>query len=236
MPRASSSVAPLRAAVSGYRKGEETRTRILDVALGAFGGSGFATVTTRQIAREAGVNLPALTYYFGNKRGLYLACAHEIVARYREGMGAVAETSFVALHGPLAPGDARALLKRVFAALADFLLSARSTRNHSLFVQREIASPGPAFEILYAELWRPGIELATDLIVRTTGGRLCETEAQVRAVLMISSLTGFLSGLPVIARTAGKGDYAALVLAALDEQIDSLAMPGDNGLKQGATG
>ncbi|WEK44764.1 MAG: CerR family C-terminal domain-containing protein [Candidatus Sphingomonas colombiensis] len=235
MARPPSPIAPLRAAVSGYRKGEETRARILDVALGAFGGSGFATVTTRQIAREAEVNLPALTYYFGNKRGLYLACAHEIVARYREGMGAVAETSFAALSGQLAPDEARALLKRVFAALAHFLLSAQSTRNHSLFVQREIASPGPAFEILYAELWRPGIELATDLIVRTTQGRLSETEAQVRAVLMISSLTGFLSGLPVIARTAGKGDYAALVIAALDEQIDSLAAPAAHALRQSAS-
>ena len=45
---------------------------------------------------------------------------------------------------------------------------------------------------------------------------------QVRAVLMISSLTGFLSGLPVIARTAGKADYVALVIAALARQIDSL--------------
>ncbi|WP_067106350.1 CerR family C-terminal domain-containing protein [Sphingopyxis granuli] len=222
MPRSATPATPLRTASDGYRKGEETRARILAVALAAFGNSGFASVTTRQIAREAGVNLPALTYYFGNKRGLYLACAHAIVARYREGMGAVALTSYAALQEPLAPDAARALLKRLFAALARFLLATPGAQNPSLFVQREIASPGPAFEILYAELWRPGIELATDLIVQTTSGQLTETEAQVRAVLMISSLTGFLSGLPVIARTAGKADYVALVIAALARQIDSL--------------
>ena len=44
----------------------------------------------------------------------------------------------------------------------------------------------------------------------------------MRAILMLSSLTGFLSGLPVIARTAGKADYTAIVIAALEEQIDSL--------------
>jgi len=222
MPRTTAPIIPLRTAADGYRKGEETRTRILDVALTAFGNSGFASVTTRQIATEAGVNLPALTYYFGNKRGLYLACAHAIVAHYREGMGAVAEVSYAALCGPLTPDEARVLLKRLFAALARFLLAAPEAQNPSLFVQREIASPGPAFEILYAELWRPGIELATNLIIQTTSGRLTETEAQVRAILMISSLTGFLSGLPVIARTAGKADYTALVIAALEGQIDSL--------------
>lgn len=222
MARTTTPITPLRTAADGYRKGEETRTRILDVALTAFGNSGFASVTTRQIAKEAGVNLPALTYYFGNKRGLYLACAHAIVARYREGMGAVAEVSYAALCGPLTPDEARTLLKRLFAALARFLLAAPEAQNPSLFVQREIASPGPAFEILYAELWRPGIELATNLIIQTANGQLAETEAQVRAILMISSLTGFLSGLPVVARTAGKADYTALVIAALEGQIDSL--------------
>lgn len=53
---------------------------------------------------------------------------------------------------------------------------------------------------------------------------------------MISSLTGFLSGLPVIARAAGKGDYATLVIAALEEQIDSLAAPTAQASRRDATG
>ncbi len=222
MTETKSSASPLRTAVDGYAKGEETRARILDVALTAFGNSGFPGVTTRQIAKQAGVNLPALTYYFGNKRGLYLACAHAIVASYRNGMAPVAEVYYATLRAPLIAEEARSLLKRLFAELARFLLSTPGTQNPALFVQREIASPGPAFEILYAELWRPGIELVTNLIIQVSGGSFSETEAQIRAVLMISSLTGFLSGLPVIARAAGKADYLTLVIAALDGQIDSL--------------
>lgn len=222
MTKAKSSVPPLRSAVDGYRKGEETRARILDVALTEFGNSGFSSVTTRKIAKKAGVNLPALTYYFGNKRGLYLACAHAIVARYRDGLAPVAEVYSATLRGTLVPDEARTLLKRLFAELTRFLLSTSGNQNPALFVQREIASPGPAFEILYAELWRPGIELVTNLIIPASNGLLSEKEAQVRAVLMISSLTGFLSGLPVIARTSGKADYVGLVIAALDAQIGTL--------------
>tara|TARA_R110002033_G_scaffold98033_1_gene146419 strand:- start:1584 stop:2264 length:681 start_codon:yes stop_codon:yes gene_type:complete len=222
MTKAKSSAPPLRSAVDGYRKGEETRARILDVALTEFGNSGFSSVTTRKIAKKAGVNLPALTYYFGNKRGLYLACAHAIVARYRDGLAPVAEVYSATLRGTLVPDEARALLKRLFAELTRFLLSTSGNQNPALFVQREIASPGPAFEILYAELWRPGIELVTNLIIQASNGLLSEKEAQVRAVLMISSLTGFLSGLPVIARTSGKADYVGLVIAALDAQIGTL--------------
>lgn len=213
---------PLRSAATGYRKGEETRARILAAALSAFGNQGFAAVTTRQIAEEAGANLPALNYYFGNKQGLYLACAHEIVARYREGMGAVGGVALAALQAPLEAGAARVHLKRLMAALARFLLSSAGAQDRTLFVQREMASPGPAFEILYAELWRPGIELAAELIAQASGGKLETEDARVRAVMMIASLTGFQSGGPVIARSVGEGDQVARVIAALDAQVDAL--------------
>ncbi len=215
--------APLRPSGGGYRKGEETRRRILAIALRAFGNHGFAAVTTRQIAEAAGINLPALTYYFGNKEGLYLACAHDIASSFRLGVGDIAETAAAALGEPITADAARDLLKRLSASLAQFLLSADGAQDRALFVQQEMASPGPAFEILYAELWRPGIELAAALIARTTAGRLSGADSKVRAVLMIASLTGFSSGQRIIARTAGEGAHLEQVIAAIHEQIDALA-------------
>jgi AcrR family transcriptional regulator len=53
-----------------YRKGEETRHRILDAALEAFSEASFKAVTTRRISAAAGVSLPTLQYYFGDKEGL----------------------------------------------------------------------------------------------------------------------------------------------------------------------
>ena len=91
-PKARKPVAQ-RSTDAGYRKGEEMRKRILDTALAVFGSRGFSAATTRQIAETAGTNLPGLTYYFGNKEGLYLACAHEIAASFRQGVGAVAEVA-----------------------------------------------------------------------------------------------------------------------------------------------
>lgn len=211
------------AAPAGYRKGEETRARILAVALPAFGRQGYAEVTTRQIADQAGVNLPALTYYFGGKEGLYLACAQDIVARYRGGVGSIAQIAQEALGGELAPVDAAALLKQVMGALARFLLASRDSASRTLFVQREIASPGPAFEILYAELWRPGIDLAAALIARA-GRDMCDrNEARLRAVMMISSLTGLVEGRDIIARAISESEQAEKAIAILEQQIDQLA-------------
>jgi AcrR family transcriptional regulator len=64
----------------GYARGHETRARIVAAALRLFGERGFAGASTRDIAAEAGVNAPALQYYFDNKEGVYLACVEHIVS------------------------------------------------------------------------------------------------------------------------------------------------------------
>lgn len=70
-------VKPLRHSVGcGYARGKDTRQRIIESALEIFGAHGFDAATTRQIAQCAGVNPPALQYYFENKEGLYLACVN----------------------------------------------------------------------------------------------------------------------------------------------------------------
>ena len=62
---------PRRPTVGGYTRGDETRQRIIDAAVKLFGEHGFAGASTRDIATAAGVNAPALQYYFENKEGVY---------------------------------------------------------------------------------------------------------------------------------------------------------------------
>jgi AcrR family transcriptional regulator len=54
-------------------RGEETRRRILATALEMFAEQGYEATSTRLLAERAGVNLPAIPYYFGSKEGLYRA-------------------------------------------------------------------------------------------------------------------------------------------------------------------
>jgi TetR/AcrR family transcriptional regulator, regulator of cefoperazone and chloramphenicol sensitivity len=64
-----------------YPRGEETRQRIVEAAIEVFGVLGYDGASTRLIARQAGVTLPAFQYYFAGKQGLYLACAEYIKER-----------------------------------------------------------------------------------------------------------------------------------------------------------
>jgi AcrR family transcriptional regulator len=53
--------------------GAEARGHLLLTALRLFAEKGFAKTSTREIAQAAGANIAAISYYFGDKAGLYRA-------------------------------------------------------------------------------------------------------------------------------------------------------------------
>lgn len=55
----------------------QPRQNILFTALKLFAAQGLARTTVRQIAKEAAVNVSAISYYFGDKNGLYRAAFTE---------------------------------------------------------------------------------------------------------------------------------------------------------------
>jgi AcrR family transcriptional regulator len=210
----------------GYRKGEDTRERTLNVALKAFGEAPFAAVTTRQIAEGADVSLPVLQYYFGNKEGLYRACAEAIVERYRRHTTGAAAEARKALDEHCAADTARVQLKGLMGTLAGLLAGSQDAESWAQFVARELREPGPAFEILYASLWRPGVEVTARLVARILGCGERDPAARIQALLLISSLLAFQSGRTISLRamewsTIGREELA-MVLSVLDTQIDAI--------------
>jgi AcrR family transcriptional regulator len=214
------------AASAGYRKGEETRQRILDVALKAFGDASYKAATTRQIAEAAGVSLPTLQYYFGSKEGLYRACAEAIVERYRRHTRVAGAAAAAVLSEDGAAETARLHLKAVIHALAGFLVGSREAEGWAQFVTRELRDPGPAFAILYENLWRPGVSNTARLMARILGVPEGDPGARIRALLLLSSLLAFQSGRSIALRTMGWStigrDELAIVLSGLDAEIDAI--------------
>ena len=193
----------------------------------AFAEHGFKAATTRQIAEAAGVNLPALKYYFGGKQGLYLACADEIARRYEARMNAPATAAAEALAGPLSAADARRHLKAVLGALAEQLMGEGDAGIWTAFALREMADQGPAFDMLYTQLWSPGIELTAALVARAMGEPALPSEAaRLRALTLISGLTAFSVARPVALRSMGWSGFDAERLArirvAVEGQIDAI--------------
>ena len=58
-------------------EGAQARARLLHAALRLFAENGFAKASIRDIAQAAGVNPASISYYFGDKNGLYRAAFTE---------------------------------------------------------------------------------------------------------------------------------------------------------------
>ena len=123
-----------RPAAGGYARGDEVRKRIIDAALRVFGEHGYKGASTRQIAAEAGVNPPALQYYFDGKEGLHRACGEYIAGQFSWKLEAAwADAASVKPDGVAAATDA---LCNIIDTLADLLLGSEQGEGWSRLIAR----------------------------------------------------------------------------------------------------
>ena len=116
--------------------GQETRTRLLDAALALFAEQGFAKTPTREIALAAQVNISAISYYFGNKQGLYTALFED--PRINPPVG------------PLPQGNLSELIGRVLRTQTEQLKQGDMARQCVKLFMREMLAP--------TGLWQAEIE------------------------------------------------------------------------------
>jgi len=131
------------AAEGGYARGEETRARIVAAALRMFGERGFEAASTRDIATMAGVNAPALQYYFDNKEGVYLACVEYIVASVWDFMAEVAADAEQALEAKVSDAELIEKFCVMQGKLAEFMFTIKDSADWRLFMARLNSGEGP---------------------------------------------------------------------------------------------
>ncbi|NML93541.1 TetR/AcrR family transcriptional regulator [Novosphingobium sp. TW-4] len=183
---------------------ETTRERILRVGMACFAQEGFAGATTRMIASAAGVTLPVIAYHFGNKDGLHLACAEEIVEQHRRRLLPVAAAARCAADdGSLTGDQARVWLEKILAALVAAITADDEQRLATDFVLRELSEQGPGYHLLYEELWKPGMELVAELIAIARGKGAADQSDRVGAMMLLASLSSLTRDEPVASAFLG---------------------------------
>ncbi|SEL43308.1 transcriptional regulator, TetR family [Roseateles sp. YR242] len=181
----------------GYARGEETRRRIIDVALRLFAERGYEAASTREIAKAAGVNAPALQYYFDNKEGVYQACAQHIVDSAVEHFTPAVRQAEAVLGQP---GASREQLFEAFGGLLDAIaehqLLPDDAEHRRLFLAHEHVGKGPnlIFEMLDKDL-RPRMGLvSTELVARYSGLDPADPLLKMRVMMLYGQLTVFALG------------------------------------------
>jgi TetR/AcrR family transcriptional regulator, regulator of cefoperazone and chloramphenicol sensitivity len=170
----------------GYTRGEETRARIIAAAMRLFGVKGFEGASTRDIAAAAGVNAPALQYYFDNKEGVFRACIEYIAERAWDNLS---QTVVDAERLIEAEADDEMLIEAycdIQTRAAEFKFKAVDQDDWRLFMARQQAGLDPdiGFEAVFRRISVRIFAVAAAIIGRLAGRPADDEEVRIRAVAL----------------------------------------------------
>jgi AcrR family transcriptional regulator len=184
----------------GYARGDETRAQIIGTALKIFGEHGYDQASTRDIAAEAGVNPPALQYYFDGKEGLHRACAQFIIDRASITLTPALERAALVINSGRTAG-AIAAMESLLDALTDSLAEPGS-ESWSRFIHRSKSDgAGPGIDLIHERLSLPIIDAVSGLLALLTGGSRADDATRLRTLLILSQVHAVHSGRENLVRT-----------------------------------
>jgi AcrR family transcriptional regulator len=175
----------------GYARGDEVRSRILLAAIEMFGEQGFASASTRAIAARAGVNPPALQYYFHNKERLHQACGQYLADRIKEHL----RESMARASAVLKAGDRTAVPQALWAVMetvVDHSSDETEIPGWRQFLAQAAADlTDTTCAFIHNEAVQPLFEMMAGLIALAWDRPAGDETARVAAVLLLSQTRSF---------------------------------------------
>jgi len=172
----------------GYARGEETRSRIIATAISAFGEEGYDQASTRKIAARAGVNPPALQYYFDSKEGLHRACAEHICDRVLAILSPALERAAAAVRARHRR-EAVDGLCGVLDALVDGLVAAGSESWCRFIARGKADGAGPAMSTIRERIGIPLMDATARLIAIATRSAPGSEVTRMRACAVLGQVS-----------------------------------------------
>lgn len=175
----------------GYARGEETRKRILDAALNIFAEKGYDAASTRLIANRAGVNPPALQYYFENKEGVFNCCIEMVAEQNIDFLQPILSEMHKAALGEANDASCISLLCNFTEIMIRRIYTMENSKDIHLFIAHIHLHQGPAeaFQILRHNFEIPLYDAISSLVAKLS--RLPPTDEIVQ--LRVLSLMGLLN-------------------------------------------
>ena len=192
----------------GRPGGAQSRSRILDEAGRLFARDGFEGVTIRRIAARAEVNLAAVGYHFGGKKGLY----HEVMRQIIHDVRPIIEPVVARLHGGVAAaaGD-RGALSLLAAHFVRHILTAMLTNErlrwqHALLV-REFSQPSDEFPMILAEAVGPMHDAVEKLVAAAMGKEAPDPQTRLLTTSVVGQCMIYQIARTLVCARMGWNDY-----------------------------
>ena len=199
-------------------KGEQAKNQLIAAALAQFGEYGLHA-TTRDIAAQAGQNIAAITYYFGSKEDLYLACAQWIADFIGSQFRPHAEEAERLFAQP--EPDRGAMRELILRACKNMimLLTQDDTVNLSKFISREQLSPTAAYQLVHDQVINPLHTHLTRLIAAYTGRDANDTQMILHTHAILGEVLAFRLGKETILLRTGWSQFGEDKTALIEHTV-----------------
>ena len=174
-------------------------TRLLQAARRLFAERGLAATSIRDLAQEAGVNVAAVNYHFGDKEQLYL----EALRFCYRGCGALTEQGNQILQRAIDAGTQQAALdgiRQYIQELMHALFFTEDARLQAKLMFREMSDPTPALDVIIKEFIAPKRELLCKLIAQANPALREDRDLPLYAASIMGQILYYRTSLPVFLR------------------------------------
>ena len=190
---------------------KETKEKLLQTAIELFAKHGINGVSTRMLAKESGVNLSSINYYFGGKQKLYDAVLESIVEKIS---AFIASKRAPLLETQLPPNEE---FKVFIGNLIDFLCSNTISNAQAELFVKEIIQPSGVYNQLYAQVIEPMHKRLTTLVMQTT--TLTEQEAIIQVHCLMGQAVNFKIHKHALLRRLNLSDYTPQLICQIKAQV-----------------
>ena len=176
---------------------KETQRRLIEAGMLLFGLHGLEATSTRALAMEAGVNLAAIPYHFGGKKGLYLAVLEHIVRIKLAEIGPCLDRVLAACAERSTGREVLVgHLREMTRVLVVAMLGNPESRACSQIMMQEQIAPTAGFDVFH-ETFLLRIHAAwSALLHRFTGLPLGSMELRLRTISIMGQMFIFRVGMP----------------------------------------
>ena len=166
----------------------DTKEKIIEKAIYEFAAKGYEPTATRDILAKAHANVAAISYYFGNKNGLYEEVLKRILMRINQKFTDEMDEYQKELPMRPCPAKSEALLKRFIRGFVELFCSDKLTIAMCTIFVREYVEPSPCFKSLFQGLNTHYRQIFVDLLVDANAGKMTYKEAVLQVVMLFSSI------------------------------------------------
>jgi len=196
----------------------KTSAAIMEAAGKIFAEEGYSKATVRDICREAGANIAAINYHFGDKKGLYLT----VLKHYQE-------IAFQTRPPNLGIKETQKPEEKLRAYIRSFLTRIMDDGHPAWFgrlLAREFTQPTWAFDILVEETIRPSFQLLTEIIAAILEKNSKERKVRLCSMSIVGQCLYFRHSHPVISRLFPGEVFGARQIDELTEHITLFSLRG----------